>query len=123
MQLQAKQTVYLVTAEKRPIGQIVIERSEEDCFFGSFTPRSAFSVVQPLFRDFEEAVNLQALSVVDELDNAIRALGLHIRLADDSQHVAVDDVQIWSDGRISFRVDSPTPSRAGPPAARTAAGD
>jgi hypothetical protein len=38
MQLQAKQTVYLVTAEKRPIGQIVIERSEEDCFFWILHP-------------------------------------------------------------------------------------
>ena len=115
MQLQAKQTIDLVTAEKRLLGQVVIERSEGDCFLGSFTPRSAFSVAQPLFRDFEEAVNLQALSVVDDLDKAIRALGLHICLSDDSQPVAVEDVQIWSDGKISFKVDSPTLSHLGMP--------
>ena len=123
MQLQAKQTVDLVTAEKRSLGQVVIERSEEDCCFGSFTPRSAFSAVQPLFRDFEEAVNLQALSIVDELDEAIRALGLHICLPDGSQPVAVEDVQIWSDGRISFKVDSPTAAHLGTPASVRAPAD
>ena len=115
MQLQTKQTVDLVTAEKQLLGQVVIERSEDDCFLGSFTPRSAFAVVQPLFRDFEEAVNLQALRLVDELDKAIRALGLHLCLPDGSQRLAVDDVQIWSDGKISFKVDSPAPSHLGTP--------
>ena len=123
MQLQAKQTIDLVTAEKQLLGQVVIERSEGECFLGSFTPRSAFSVVQPLFRDFEEAVNLQALSVVDELDKTIRALGLHICLPDDSQPVAVEDVQIWSEGRISFRIASPIPSHLGTPATVRAAAD
>ena len=123
MQLQAKQTVDLVTAEKRSLGQVVIERSEEGCCFGSFTPRSAFSAVQPLFRDFEEAVNLQALSIVDELDAAIRALGLHICLPDGSQPVAVEDVQIWSDGRISFRIAGPVPSHLSTPATVRAPAD
>ena len=123
MQLQAKQTVDLVTAEKRSLGQVVIERSEEDCCFGSFTPRSAFSAVQPLFRDFEEAVNLQALSIVDELDEAIRALGLHICLPDGSRRLTVEDVQIWSDGRISFKVDSPTAAHLGTPATVRAPAD
>lgn len=123
MQLQTKQTVDLVTAEKRLLGQVVIERSEGECFLGSFAPRSAFAVVQPLFRDFEEAVSLQALSVVDELDKAIRALGLHICLSDGSQPVAVEDVQIWSDGRISFKVDSPTAAHLGTPATVRAPAD
>lgn len=115
MQLQAQQIVSLVNTEKRLLGQVVIERSEDGRCFGSFTPRPAFSVVQPLFRDFEEAVNLQALRLVDELDKAIRALGLHLCLPDGSQRLAVDDVQIWSDGKISFKVDSPAPSHLGTP--------
>ncbi len=117
-----KQTVDLVTAEEQQIGQIVIERREEDLFFGSFSPSSAFPPVQPLFRDFEEAVNLQALSVIDELDAAIRALGLHVCLLDDSQYIAANDVQIWRDGSISFKVDSSALSSIGtPPTARIAA--
>ena len=69
--------------------------------------------MQFLFRDFEEAVNLQALSVVDELDAAIRALGLYIHLPDDSQRLNVYDVQIWSDGNVSFRVDRSSVSAVG----------
>jgi hypothetical protein len=108
-----KQTVYLVTAEGQKIGLIVIERNEGDLIFGSFIPSSAFSAVQSLFRDFEEAANLQALSVIDELDAAIRTLGLYICLPDDSQHIVIDDVQIWSDGSISFKVDSSALSSVG----------
>jgi hypothetical protein len=55
-------------------------------------------------------VDTQALSVVDELDAAIAALGLHLHTPSDSQHRAAHDVQIWSDGSITCRVGSATES-------------
>jgi hypothetical protein len=64
--------------------------------------------VRQLFQEFEEAVNLQALSVIDELDTAITALGLHLQTPRDSQRLEVHDVQIWSDGSITCRVGSAT---------------
>ena len=108
MQLHAEQTVHLIDAEGRQVGQIVIERSEDKLVFGKFTPGPTFPAVQHLFREFEEAVDLQALSVVDELDAAIDALGLHLRSPDGSQRVEIHDVQIWSDGGITCRLGGPT---------------
>jgi hypothetical protein len=58
-----------------------------------------------VFRAFEEAVNSQALAVVDELDAAIATLGLHLRSPDSPQRLDIHDVQIWSDGGITFRMD------------------
>ena len=106
-QLYAKQTVHLIDADGRQVGQIVIERSEDKLVFGKFIPGPAFPTVQHLFRDFEEAVNLQALSVVDELDAAIDALGLRLLSPDGSQCVEVHDAQIWSDNSITCRLGGP----------------
>lgn len=111
MQLHAEQTVHLIDAEGRQIGQIVIERSEDKLVFGKFVPGPAFPAVQHLFRDFEEAADLQALRVVDELDAAIEALGLHLRSPDGPQHVEIHDVQIWSDSGITCRLGGPALSK------------
>src|SRR5262245_59672460 len=105
MQLQIEQVVQLVDRQGQQIGQIEIERREEDLIFGRFIPGPAFAAVQSLFEEFEEAVNLQALSVVDELDTAIAALGLHVYTPGDPQRIEVHDVQIWSDGSITYRVN------------------
>ena len=110
MQLQANETVELVDAAGRDIAQITVERTDEDLVLGRWTPGPAFADVQPLFRQFEDAVNLQALHRVDEFDAVIRALGLHIRRADESRSLAIHDVQIWSDGNVSCRLGEPAQS-------------
>jgi hypothetical protein len=104
MQRQAEPTIQLLDAEQRPLGQVTIERCEDRLLFGKFVPGPAFPAVEHLFRAFEEAVNAQALSVVEELDAAIAALGLHFRWPEDSQAVAIHDVQIWSDGEMTCRL-------------------
>lgn len=108
MQLQVKQIVHLVDRQGQQIGQIEIERREENLIFGRFVPGPAFSTVQPLFQEFEEAVNLQALSMVDELDTAIAALGLHVQTPGALQRIEAHDVQIWSDGSVTYRVGGAT---------------
>lgn len=112
MQLYARQTVNLVDAEQRQIGQMQIERHEEDLIFGTFVPGPAFPSVEQVFRDFEEAVEVQALHVIDKLDATIAALGLHLRWRDTSEFIEIRDVQIWSDGSITCRLSgkSATPA-------------
>jgi hypothetical protein len=102
MLLRAKETLELVDGSQRALGQIEIEREDAGLVVGEFIPEPAFSAVQPLFREYEEAVNVQALSVVDSLDTKIDQLGLCVTLPD-GEKVAIHDVQIWSDGGISFR--------------------
>jgi hypothetical protein len=108
MQLQVGHVVYLVDRHGEQMGEIEIERREENLIFGRFIPGPAFSTVRQLFQEFEEAVNLQALGVIDELDTAIAALGLHLQTPCDSQRIEAHDVQIWSDGSITCRVGSTT---------------
>jgi hypothetical protein len=111
MTQQAEVRFHLLDAHQRQVGEMVIERSEEKLLFGKFIPDRAFADVADLFREFEEAVNLQALRKVDELDTAIGALGLFLRSPDGSQELAIRDVQIWSEGSITCRLIGPALSQ------------
>lgn len=101
MPISAKQ-LSLLDARQRPIGQIMLERCQDDMIFGQFVPGKAFATVEQLFQEFEEAVDAQALSIVDQLDAEIAALGLCLRFG--TQVTKIKDVQIWSDGGITFQL-------------------
>jgi hypothetical protein len=88
MQQRAEQIVDLMDTQQRHIGQMQIERQEDDLLVGTFVPGPAFPSVKQLFRDFEEAVDVQALPVIDELDAAIAALGLYLRWPDLAEPIA-----------------------------------
>jgi hypothetical protein len=103
MTRQTEERFQLLDAHHRQVGEVVVERRGENLLFGEFIADRAFSDLADLFRAFEEAVNLQALRKVDELDAAIAALGLYLRSPDGSQEIAIRDVQIWSDGGITCR--------------------
>lgn len=96
------QIVDLVDTEQRQIGQMRIERQEEDLLYGTFVPGPTFPSVEQLFHEFEAAVEVQALHVIETLDAAIAALGLHLQQPDAREPIAVQDVQIWSDGSITI---------------------
>lgn len=104
MQLQVGQILELLDARQRPLGKVTLEGREDDLLLGRFTPGPAFASVEPLFRDFEEAANTQALAVVDKLDAAIAALGLRLAATDKADGVDIKDVQIWSDGGVTCRL-------------------
>jgi hypothetical protein len=107
MQLRAGQAFLIVDREQKPIGEIALERGEGNLLFGKFRPGPAFPAVAHLFRAFEEAVNSQALPIVDELDSAIAALGLQLRSVEDASGIEIHDVQIWSDDAMTCRTSGP----------------
>jgi hypothetical protein len=90
--------------EQRQLGQMRIERQAEDLLYGTFMPGPAFPNVAQLFHEFEAAVEVQALPVIETLDAAIAALGLHLRWPEAREPITVQDVQIWSDGTITCRL-------------------
>src|SRR5712691_11414493 len=104
-------SVNLVDTEQRQLGQMQIEQQEEDLLWGTFMPGPAFPSVEQLFHEFEAAVEVQALHVIEPLDAAIAALGLHLQRCNVRESIAVQDVQIWSDGTITCRLcESPVAS-------------
>jgi hypothetical protein len=97
-------SVELMDTAQRQLGQMRIERQKEDLFYGTFVPGPAFPSVEQLFHEFEAAVEVQALHVIETLDAAIAALGLYLQWPDSRAPIAVQDVQIWSDGSITCRL-------------------
>ena len=109
MQPEPAQTFQLMDAQQNDLGRVTFESNEDGLLAGTFTPGSDYSAVEPLFRAFEEAADLQAMSAVDRLDAEIAALGLQLCSPDGTARVAVHDVQIWADGGISCRLKAPAP--------------
>ena len=97
-------SVEIIDTEQRQLGRMRIERQEEDLLYGTFVPGPAFPGVEQLFHEFEAAVEVQALHVIETLDAAIAALGLHLQWPDAREPIAIQDVQIWSDGSITCRL-------------------
>jgi hypothetical protein len=119
MPLQSQQQVSLWDGQNRDLGRVVIDRIEGDLVFGRFTPGSNYPEVERLFAEYIEAANEQLLSIVGELDEAIAALGLHLRSPNKTDLPAIYDVQIGAGG-INFRTRSQpderqTPDHAGAP--------
>jgi hypothetical protein len=104
------QVLDLIDAGGRLIGRITVERSEGGLLYGEFAPGPGFPAVERLFRDWEAAVDSQALAVVDQLDAAITGLGLQLRSGDGAQSGLIQDVQIWSDGGITCRLGGAAPA-------------
>jgi hypothetical protein len=110
----------LMDTEQRQLGQMRIERQEEDLLYGTFLPGSAFSNVEQLFHEFEAAVEVQALHIIETLDATIAALGLHLQWPDAREPITVQDVQIWSDSTITCRLcEQPVASAKATPHAKS----
>lgn len=102
MPLQPAQQIQLSDRQDRDLGQIQIDRIQGDLVFGRFTPGPDYPQVQRLFAEYVEAANDQLLSIVGELDAAIRELGLRLRAENGRDLPGIDDVQI-GEGIVTFR--------------------
>lgn len=107
MAIRLDQKMDLFDSNHHRLGKIAIERIEGNLLSGTFEPGSAFATVERLFRQFEEAVDVQALGVVEKLDSAIASLGLYLVPPEGTGAFAIHDVQIWSDRGISLRIRDP----------------
>ena len=107
MQPQIEPTLDLFDAQQRHIGQLIVDLRDGELLGGKFVMGPAFPMVEHMFRGFEEAVNSQALAVVDDFDTAIEALHLYLRSLDGSERISIHDVQIWQDGRMTCRLSEP----------------
>jgi hypothetical protein len=100
----AEDLLHVIDADQRRLGTIKLEQIDDGLLFGAFTPGPDFPAVAAMFQKFEQAVNAQALSVVDKLDAEIAALGLRLCLSNKIECIKIHDVQIWSDGNFTCRL-------------------
>ena len=83
-------SIGLTDAAGRNLGTVRVEEVTALWVSGAFTPGPDFPAVELLFREFEELVDGQAISLLDEPMDAIAALG--IRAADG---LALAGIQIY----------------------------
>lgn len=104
VQVATIEVLKIIDGQDRALGEMTVETRDGNLLCGKFAPGPAFSAVSGLFRNYEEAVNSQALGVVATLDKQIADLGLRLRSQSGAGLLELHDVQIWSDGGISCRL-------------------
>lgn len=104
MPLDAQQAVYLIDAQGRCLGEVVIERIERDRVFGEFRREADFEAVRRLFGELEEAVNEQLFGEADRLSREIDQLGLHLTGSGATEQLSVCDVQVMHASAFCCRV-------------------
>lgn len=98
------QKLQLIDDKQRSVGKVRIDSQVDQLLTGEFVSGTTFSLVEELFHQFEEAVDVQALGIVDQLDKQIAALGLQLYSPEHGQSIKIHDVQIWRDGGFSCRL-------------------
>ena len=104
MPLDPRQTLSLVDSDGRCLGEVSIERIEGNRIFGRFSRGHNFAAVETLFCQWEEAVNDQMFSLVDQLTREIDRLGLRLASPDGSEQLKLCDVQISNAGDLCCRI-------------------
>ena len=123
MQFHAGQALDLVDSRQRLLGTVQVDSVKGTLVSGRFGAGAGFAEVAELFHRFDEAVDAQALVIVDKLDRGIAALGLQLRIPGSTVSECVHDVQIYADRNFSCRVTVPVATNGpqGPAASRKTA--
>lgn len=93
----------LRTASGLCIGWFTTEERDGEYVRGTFAPGADFPAVEPLFREFEELVNDQVLSLTDQAMARIDCLGI-TAVSPSGRETPIHDLQVYSDGLASYRV-------------------
>jgi hypothetical protein len=91
------------------LGSIVVDDVREGRVLGTFTPGPDFGSIEPLVREYEEIINDQIFSLLDEFGAKLAALRLELVSADGQVIGSVNDLQIASDGGTLVRLGVPAP--------------
>ncbi len=123
MILSEQQRARLFDRQGRVLGDVTVREVRGRLLFGEFREGPDFAAVAPLFAEHHRAANEQLFSRVDELDEAIEALGLRLQASGGASFTPLRNVSV-SEGRITLELSESAAgesSRNGSPARSSAA--
>lgn len=123
MALREQQRALLLDQYGHVLGEVTIREVRGPLVLGEFQERPAFAAVALLFAEHRQAADQQLFSRVDELDEAIEALGLRLHISSTTSFSPLRNLSI-GEGRITLDLGASAPSesaRDGPAEASTAA--
>jgi hypothetical protein len=104
--------VKLLDQSRTPVATAQVT-AEDGFFSGKVDLSSMPPALRQTFEEYEELVNGQMFSLLDEIEERIAAVPIVV-VFEDSREARVTDLQIYpSTGLVSFRVTKPTPAAAG----------
>ena len=95
--------LFLQDKRGRKLGTILVERCEGNLRVGKIVPEEWPTDLQEVFSRYEQLINDQVLSILDEVEKEIDAYGFRVSSGSTQNGEPITDLQITSDHRVSFR--------------------
>ncbi|HEV3143358.1 MAG TPA: hypothetical protein VGZ47_05670 [Gemmataceae bacterium] len=109
----SKQKVKLIDSSRNIVAIAEVAR-RGDHFAGTVDLRNTPNSVLSLFEEFEEVVNGQVFSAVDDIEARIGALQIKAAFESNGALLEVSDLQVFPRaGKVSFKMAKPASSQAG----------
>jgi len=83
--------------------EIEITSISGDLYSGHIVTQKFTGEQIELFKEYENIVNNQALSILDEVENKIESFGFKLK----NESLCIFDLQIWNMNKLSFRKPRP----------------
>ncbi|MFN7925826.1 MAG: hypothetical protein U0Q16_37340 [Bryobacteraceae bacterium] len=92
------------------LGSVRIDRVDGDRVFGKLERFAGFESVRALFRDLDEAIDANVMCAVNEIEQEVEDLGLHLVAVGGGRLPAIHHVQVYDGDTIFFRLRGGYPS-------------
>lgn len=96
--------MFLIDSQKNILAKITISEINENLYIGDITDDYLPDKIRKTFLRYEEIINGQMFSLLDEIETEINGFGLAVSQENDFKAFSIRDLQMMSDGKISFRM-------------------
>lgn len=102
--MDSANVLYLTDRHGRALGKIVVDQIEGAKHLGTFEPLDLPPKVEELFLRYEQLIEGQVLSLMDEIESEIDSYGFTVSKERGQPGERITDLQVYRDGGVSFQV-------------------
>jgi hypothetical protein len=96
--------MFLLDSQQNILAKITVTEINGNLYIGDITDDDLPDNIRETFLRYEEIINGQMFSLLDEIETQIDSLGLAVSEEDNLKPLKIRDLQMMSDGKISFRM-------------------
>lgn len=96
--------MFLIDSQKNILAKITVSKIDGNLYIGTITDDYLPDNIRQTFLRYQEIINGQMFSLLDDIETEISRFGLAVSQPDSLKPLKIFDLQMMSDGKISFRV-------------------
>jgi hypothetical protein len=94
--------MFLIDSEKNILAKITVSQIDGNLYIGTITDDYLPDNIRQTFLRYEEIINGQMFSLLDDIEMEISDFGFAVSQSDHLNPLKIFDLQMMNDGKISF---------------------